>query len=111
MKVTQNPLPQSSTLENTRATEKAQKARAAEAPSTNVTQRSGQPDADVTISDGAQLLRQAREAVYASPDIQHDKVAELKRRIQSGTYQVDSKAVADKLVDEHLASNFGKNNL
>ena len=39
------------------------------------------------------------------------KVEAMKKAIASGTYHVDSAAIADKLVDDHLASDFGKNKI
>lgn len=110
MKVTQNPLPNTSGLESTKATDKAAAAKAAEeARKAKSSQTTG--GAAVDISDQAHLMKQARDIVYASPDIRADRVSDLKRRIKDGSYKVDANAVADKLVDEHLASNFGKNDL
>jgi len=42
-----------------------------------------------------------------APDTREDKIAELKKRIADGNYKVDAKAVADRMVDEHLAADIG----
>ena len=110
MKVTQNPSPNTTALEKSKAAEKASqplppKTEASVSPSSSAAQSS------VSISDQAQLMKAAREMVYAAPDIRAEKVADIKRRVLDGSYKVDSEAIADKLVDEHLQSNFGKNNL
>ncbi len=65
----------------------------------------------VEISDKARLMQKAAEAVRQAPEVRSDRVAALKKSISEGTYRVDSEAVADKLVDEHLQSFFGKNSL
>lgn len=67
--------------------------------------------AQVDISEQAQLMRKAAEAVHAAPDVRQDRVAQLKERIRAGTYKVDSQSVADKLVEEHFLNDFGKNNV
>ena len=110
MKVTQNPIPNTG-LEKTKATDKAQANRAAEEAAKGTKTPAGLGGAAVEISDQALLMKQARELVNAAPDIRADKVSDLKRRIKDGSYKVDTAAVADKIVDEHLSSGFGKNDL
>ena len=46
------------------------------------------------------LSKLIREIIPSEPDVRADKVAELKERIESGRYEIDYEAVADKLVDE-----------
>ncbi len=65
----------------------------------------------VEISEKARLMQKAAEIAGATPEVRKDKIAALKKSIGEGSYQVDSAAIADKLVDEHLQSSFGKNNL
>lgn len=108
MKVTEHLSPQTQTIEKTKNNAPAQRPanERVDAGSPNPSQKS-----NVEISDGALLMRQASEIAKNSPDIRADKVAALKAQIQNGSYRVDAKAVADKLVDEHLGADFGKNNL
>ncbi len=54
------------------------------------------------ISFRAKEMARAKEAAAAAPDVREEKVAELKRRIQSGEYSVSANKVADKMVDEHI---------
>ncbi|NDG27169.1 MAG: flagellar biosynthesis anti-sigma factor FlgM [Proteobacteria bacterium] len=56
-------------------------------------------------------MKQAMETAQNTPDIRRDKVEMLKKSIREGTYHVDSAAIADRLVDEHLRNDFGKNTL
>ena len=65
--------------------------------------------ASVEISEHAQLMKQASEIARNTPDIRRDKVEMLKKSIKDGTYQVESSKIADRLVDEHLRTDFGKN--
>ena len=51
-----------------------------------------------TLSSAAQELLKARRAVQDAPDVRADLVAELRRQIQAGTYQVDARAIARKLL-------------
>lgn len=55
------------------------------------------------LSPEAQRLNAIRQQVAAAPDLRMDRVNELKARIQKGTYQVDSNAVAQKMLERSLA--------
>lgn len=57
----------------------------------------------VDISSDARLLMKLKEAVANHPDIREDLVAEIKRQIGEGSYHVDAKEVADKMVSRALA--------
>jgi negative regulator of flagellin synthesis FlgM len=59
-----------------------------------------QPDA-VTISDKARSMVAANKAVSDAPDVREDRVSALKAAIAAGTYSVDSRQLASKLVS-HL---------
>lgn len=63
--------------------------------------------AKTEISSKAKEMSKAREVAAAAPDTREEKIAELKKRITEGRYQVDAKAVADRMVDEHLTSGIG----
>ena len=53
------------------------------------------------ISDKAKDLAKAYAVASAAPDVREDRIAELKKRIASGDYNVDSDKVADKMISEH----------
>jgi negative regulator of flagellin synthesis FlgM len=55
------------------------------------------------ISGRAKEFAKARETAANTPDVREEKVAELKRRIQSGQYKVDADAVADRMIQDHAA--------
>ena len=54
---------------------------------------------ETTLSQEAQELLKARRAVQDSPDVRADVVAELQRQVQAGTYQVDDRSLARRLMD------------
>ena len=63
--------------------------------------------ANTEISSKAKEMSKARDLAAAAPDTREEKIAKLKKRISEGRYQVDAKAVADRMVDEHLSSGIG----
>lgn len=58
----------------------------------------------VEISDFGKVLHSAKHAVKESPDVREDRIAELKARIDNGTYDVSGEAFADKLLDDYQLS-------
>jgi len=62
---------------------------------------SGQ-DTIVNLSTASKEAQTAREIIASEPDVREDKVAELRKRIESGDYTIDNKAVADKIVDSFM---------
>jgi negative regulator of flagellin synthesis FlgM len=56
---------------------------------------------EVQISRTGQDYQIAKEAVAHAPDIREDKVAELKAKLEAGTYQVSSEDFAQKLLDHY----------
>jgi flagellar biosynthesis anti-sigma factor FlgM len=54
----------------------------------------------VTLSDSARSLAAARDAVQNAPDVREQKVAEIKQRLSDGTYHVESRVLAQKLLDQ-----------
>lgn len=60
-------------------------------------------DAKTEISPKAKEMATAKAAATSAPDVREEKIAELRRRIAEGKYKVDPQAVADRMVDDHLA--------
>jgi negative regulator of flagellin synthesis FlgM len=58
----------------------------------------------VILSQRASEVQVARDALGSVPQVRARKVAELKRQIQTGTYQVNADAVADKIIGGSGAS-------
>lgn len=65
----------------------------------------------LNISDDAKMVSKAIDIVKSTPDIRTDKVAELKKMINEGKYKINSEKLAEKIIEEHLLTDFGKNNL
>jgi negative regulator of flagellin synthesis FlgM len=51
-----------------------------------------------SLSSAAQELLKARRAVSEAPDVRADLVAELRRQVQAGTYKVDAREIARRLL-------------
>ncbi|MFH0811079.1 MAG: flagellar biosynthesis anti-sigma factor FlgM [Pseudomonadota bacterium] len=58
---------------------------------------------NVELSRLAKDIQKAAEIAKATPDVRVEKVAALKDRVQSGSYEVSSKDVATKMVVDTLA--------
>ena len=58
----------------------------------------------VELSSRAKDVQKIKDLALASPDVDPAKVDKFQKLIDSGKYKVDAKAIADKLVDEHLFS-------
>lgn len=59
----------------------------------------------VTLSPRAQELRDAQQALASIPDVREDRVEEIKTRIADGSYRIDSKAIATKMIRESLSND------
>lgn len=110
MKVTNNP-PADTTqvLEKARTTRTGEKANASSREAQSV---KAQTASQVDISENARLLQKAVELVHGSEaNASTERVAQLKDSVRNGTYTVDSERLADRIVEEHLLTSFGKNHL
>lgn len=56
----------------------------------------------VSVSRDAMLRTEAFRAALGAPDVRQEKVNTIKERINSGTYQIDNKRIASKLVQSEL---------
>jgi negative regulator of flagellin synthesis FlgM len=56
----------------------------------------------VNISDAAKEIQEVRKQLDAIPDVRAEKVEQLKNQIESGTYEVKSEEIADKMLREAL---------
>ena len=57
-----------------------------------------QPADQVTLTSSARSLQKIEEVIAQTPVVNSSKVAAVKQAISSGTYQIDSSRVADKLL-------------
>ena len=69
----------------------------------NANQVSGGEQID--LSAKAKGIQKTLETVQTSPDIRSEKVAEIKSQIASNTYQVDSEALAEKILREIITES------
>lgn len=60
----------------------------------------------VEISEFGKVLQTAKQAVKNSRDIREDKVADIKARIDNGTYEVSGESFADKVIENY--QEFGR---
>jgi negative regulator of flagellin synthesis FlgM len=81
-------------LQNADSTRAASAATSGTQAKAGVTRR---PDS-VSLSDNARSLATARAAVQQAPDVRDAKVAEIKQRVEDGTYNVPSHLLARKLI-------------
>ncbi len=56
----------------------------------------------VQLSSRSKEFNRIKEVVENTPDERENKVAELKASIQDGSYSVDSEAVAQNMIQEHI---------
>ena len=64
----------------------------------SVKNRSSKAD-EVILSKEAKVFQEALKAAKSEPDVCMDKVEEIRARIQSGQYRIDSWSIASKIVD------------
>lgn len=55
----------------------------------------------VEISETGKIYQIAKKAVNNVPDIREDKVADIKSKIDNGTYDVSAESFADKLLENY----------
>jgi negative regulator of flagellin synthesis FlgM len=109
MRVTNNPNISADTQNTAHGAKKSGKV-SHEKDSKNAERTSGteiEGDTRPEISSKARELASAKAAASGAPDVREAKIAELKERIAAGKYKVDAKAVADRMVDDHLSSGIG----
>ena len=54
------------------------------------------------ISGKARDLASARSIAENAPEVREARIAELRKKIQDKTYEVNSDAIADRMIKEHL---------
>ncbi len=50
----------------------------------------------------AKEIRELAKVIKGLPDIREEKVAELKKQIDQGTYKIDGKKIAFKMIKEFI---------
>lgn len=57
----------------------------------------------ISVSTDAILRTEAYRVASSSPDVRQEKINSIKERIASGSYQIDNKRIASKLVQSEVA--------
>jgi flagellar biosynthesis anti-sigma factor FlgM len=57
----------------------------------------------VHVSERAQMMQKAKDIASQPMTVDEAKVARLQKMIDEGTYKTDAAAIADRLVDAHMA--------
>ncbi|MDH4321478.1 MAG: flagellar biosynthesis anti-sigma factor FlgM [Desulfobulbaceae bacterium] len=65
---------------------------------TTVQKSTGLGSDRVELSTGSREILRMQEILQETPEVRKEKVAQLKRQIEEGSYQVDSHKVADKMM-------------
>lgn len=65
-------------------------------------------DDTVVISDAARRIQEAQKQLQAIPDVRIDKVAELRSRIENGSYEIKPDAIAGRMIRESLLNDLLK---
>lgn len=60
----------------------------------------------VNLSSAAKELSRAKSQLEEVPDVREDKVAEIKKQIQDGTYQPDAQKIAGNMLRDSLFFDF-----
>jgi len=56
----------------------------------------------VELSAESKEIKKINDVLEMTPDVRADRVAELKKQVQEDRYQVDSEAVAGKMIDQTI---------
>ncbi len=88
----------------TKQTEKSKPTGRSDAPSSEAKGKWVADSAKTEISSRAKDMGKAKRVAEDAPDVREAKVAELKRKIADKEYQVSAEAIADRMVDDHIAT-------
>lgn len=59
----------------------------------------------VALSPQAKIMQEAIKVLETLPDVREEKVAQIRERIEEGTYQVDGKKIAEKMIKESVMND------
>ncbi len=106
MKITHNKVGQNLNLTDSAKSDKADgikaKTTGASAKAEALTSSTLGGSTRVELSPRAQEAKRIKELAMSAPDVDEAKVAKFRQMIDEGKYNIDAKAIADKMVDEHL---------
>ncbi|MNJ92742.1 Anti-sigma-28 factor, FlgM [compost metagenome] len=108
MKITHNKVGQNLNLVDSSKADRAENAKSKATPNlgadkADMLSKAGLGEASkVEVSPRAQEAKRIKEIATAAPDVDEAKVAKFRKLIDEGNYKMDAKAIADRMVDEHL---------
>lgn len=104
MKITHNKVGQNLNLIDGVKQDKTESARGPKSAKADAlsSQTPGVGASRVEVSSEAQTAKRIKDLANAAPDVDMAKVEKFRQLIDDGKYKVDAKAVADKMVDDHL---------
>jgi negative regulator of flagellin synthesis FlgM len=100
---TANPGVQGSRAEGLNKSEQTSKSDRPQRASPTAKEAGTTASAQSEISSRGKDFAKAHAVASSASDIRADKIAELKKRIAGGEYKIDSEAVADKMIKEHMS--------
>ena len=74
-------------------------------PSENKSDKTAAKTDTVVISDAAKRIQEVRSQLDAVPDVDEEKVAQLRKEIEAGTYQRGADEIAGKMIREGLIND------
>lgn len=119
MKITHNKVGQNLNLSDSGKTDKSKKNDAVSQSNNNLNElsnnglnanKSANESVKIDLSARAQDIQRAKELAMKSPDVDQNKVEKFQKLIDEGKYKVDAKAIAEKMVQEHLSANQSETN-
>jgi len=74
-------------------------------PSENKSDKAAAKTDTVVISDAAKRIQEARSQLDEVPDVNEEKVAQLRNEIENGTYEINADQIAGKMIREGLIND------
>jgi len=74
-------------------------------PSENQSNKAAAKTDTVVISDAAKRIQEVRSQLDEVPDVNEEKVAQLRNEIENGTYKINADQIAGKMIREGLIND------
>jgi negative regulator of flagellin synthesis FlgM len=74
-------------------------------PSENKSDKVAAKTDTVVISDAAKRIQEVRSQLDEVPDVNEEKVAQLRNEIENGTYKINADQIAGKMIREGLIND------
>ena len=74
-------------------------------PSENKSDKTAAKTDTVVISDAAKRIQEVRSELDEVPDVDEEKVVQLRNEIENGTYEINADKIAGKMIREGLIND------